>query len=399
MALPEQSVQANEIVQARIMGKSSDGVYREVTFDRSGRAVPGWVFGKPLLRSANNGSAAWDRVNDLSQWQKGTGWQAKLYGGVQTGDDWGAAFVPVNEMKLTDITSALWSYYMTGAQTMGVNMVIWVRDPTNFSKRAEISQLANVAGLGKAAGWNSHVLNLATTQFFFYGENTTGTDLTAGTNYKLSEFQNDALFKDWTIYRISFEYGWEASGTFDKVWLVEAIVNGINIPFIPEEIIDINLPIPFEVRPVSGNLTSDGVQWAAPTTSTGTASAVSTVSIGSFTQSIGDGKIQGKDSAAVVEFGLTFGIKSSQGTPNGTVKMQVRNSGGTWVDLFNYATPYALAVTELEKTYSGYFPTVDNWNRSNFDLQMLFYSDNATSLAIARVKNSSYIKGEFMPRT
>ena len=197
------------------------------------------IFGQPILRAENNGRALWTRVNALSQWQKGTGWQANLYGGVQTGDDWAAMFVPVSEMKVTDFNAALWSYYMTGTQTMGVNLVIWAHDPNDFSKRAEITQRGNVAGLGKAAKWNSHTLDKTVAQFFFYGEGTTGTGLTAGTLYTWVQFQADPLFSTWHIYRVSLEYGWEASGTFDHVWVVELKLNGMQIPIRPsvEEII------------------------------------------------------------------------------------------------------------------------------------------------------------------
>lgn len=191
------------------------------------------VFGKPILRSANNGMASWSKVNNLSQWQKGNGWQVDLYGGLQTRDDWASVFIPVNELHLTDFNSARWSYYMTATQTMGVGIVIWIHDNDDLSKRAEVTQLANVSGLGKAEGWNSHTFNKATTQMFFYGENTTGTKLTAGTQYKWSQFQEDPLFRNWTIYRISFDYGWEASGTFDHVWLAEINLNGLNIPLKP----------------------------------------------------------------------------------------------------------------------------------------------------------------------
>ena len=193
------------------------------------------IFGQPILRAANNGLAKWTQVNTSSQWQKGTGWQANLYGGVQTGDDWASMFVPVSELRIIDFNSALWSYYMTAAQTFGVNLVIWVHDPNDFSKRAEITQLANVVGLGKALGWNSHTLVKTTDQFFFYGEGTTGTGLTAGPAnlYGWDDFQADALFKTWDIYRISLEYGWEASGTFDQVWVAELKVNGMQIPIKP----------------------------------------------------------------------------------------------------------------------------------------------------------------------
>jgi hypothetical protein len=193
------------------------------------------MFGKPTLRYANNGKASWSKVNNLSQWQKGTGWQSNLYGGVQTGDDWAAFFVPVMELPVSEFNEALWSYYMTGAQTMGVNIVIWIHDPTDFSKRAEVTQSGNAAGLGKSAGWNSHNFNPATTQMIYYGENTTGSGLTAGTQYAWTSFQADAVFKNWTIYRISLEYGWEASGTFDNVWLAECVLQNVPIPIIPGE--------------------------------------------------------------------------------------------------------------------------------------------------------------------
>ena len=191
------------------------------------------VFGSPLLRAGNNGLATWTKINTSSQWQKGTGWQASLYGGVQTGDDWGAVFIPTLELKVPDFNSAMWSYYMTAAQTFGVNIVIWAHDPNDFTKRAEITQRGQATGLGKALGWNSHTLSKSTSQFFFYGENTSASDLTAGTDYSWTQFQTDVMFSNWTIYRISLEYGWEASGTFDYVWVTEFKLNGQVIPILP----------------------------------------------------------------------------------------------------------------------------------------------------------------------
>ena len=189
------------------------------------------IFGVPVLRYGGSGMAGWCKENSLSQWQKGSGWTANLYGGAQSGDDWAAVFIPTNELDVTEFNSALWTYLMTNAETMGVNMVVWVHDPNDNDKRAEITQLSNVAGLGKASGWNAHELNIATDQFFFYGEGTTGTTLTAGpTNlYGWDDFQADVLFKTWTIYRVSFEYGWEASGTFEDVWIADIKLNGQRI--------------------------------------------------------------------------------------------------------------------------------------------------------------------------
>lgn len=196
-----------------------------------------WLFGKPVLRYQNNGMAGWCRENSLSQWQKGGGWTANLYGGNQAtstaGTHWAAIFIPVNEMPVSEFTDARWSYYMTGAEVAGVNLVVWVHDYEDFTKRAEITQVMGAAGLGKAAGWNSHIFDKTTTQMFFYGENTTGTNLTAGTQYTWAQFQADNLFKNWSIYRISLEYGWIASTTLDDVWVAEVNLNGISVPLKP----------------------------------------------------------------------------------------------------------------------------------------------------------------------
>jgi len=193
------------------------------------------IFGEPSLAAANNGCANWVRgaVSPLDQ-KGSTGWLANLYGGVQTGDDWARVNIPVSEVDVTEFKSALWTYYMTNAETMGVNMVIWVHDPNDNDKRAEITQLANVSGLEKASGWNAHELDITTDQFFFYGEGTTGTGLTAGTLYGWDDFQADVLFKTWTIYRISFEYGWEASGTFEDAWVADIKLNGQAILLKPD---------------------------------------------------------------------------------------------------------------------------------------------------------------------
>ena len=201
------------------------------------RRVLNPIFGEPVLVAANSGRVAWTKNASLGQFQKGTGWQAELYGGAQSGDDWAACYIPVNELRLDELTSALWSWYQTATETMGLGMVIWIHDPEDFDKRAEMTQLANVAGLDKSAGWNSHELDITTDQFFFYGENTTGTDLSDGaTNlYGLDDFQADALFKNWVIYRISFDWGWEASGTFEATYLTEVKINGTYIPIRPDK--------------------------------------------------------------------------------------------------------------------------------------------------------------------
>lgn len=191
------------------------------------------IFGRPELRYANNGMTGWCKENSLSQWQKGSGWTVNLYGGAQTGDDWAAIFIPVNEVYVSDFKSAQWSYYLTNAESMGVNIVIWIHDPADFIKRAEVTQLGST--VDKASGWNAEEFTTATSGMFFYGENTTGTNLTAGTQYTWAQFQADALFKNWTVYRVSLEYGWEASGTFEDAWVADVKINGERILLVPQE--------------------------------------------------------------------------------------------------------------------------------------------------------------------
>jgi len=218
----------------------TDGDYAPLQVDQHGGLRIGRpVFGEPTLAAANNGSANWAQgiVSPLDQ-KSPTGWLACLYGGLQTGDDWARLNIPVDELlltKFTDVTGITqWTYWMTNAETMGVNIVFWVHDPTDSSKRAEITQLANVTGLAKAAGWNKHILSSATQQFFWYGENVTGSGLTAGTQYTLAQFIADVVFSTYTIYRITIEFGWEASGTFEDAFVGDLMLNGIVIPLKPD---------------------------------------------------------------------------------------------------------------------------------------------------------------------
>lgn len=206
--------------------------YIDNTIVSKGATAAGWLFGEPVLRAGGVSTVAWCKENSLSQWQKGGGWTANLYAGVCSGDDWAGVFIPVNELPITQFTTAQWSYYMTAAESDGVNIVVWIHDPDDFSKRVEVTQVGG--SVAKAAGWNKQAFTTATTGMFFYGENTTGTALVAGTQYAWSQFQADALFKDWVIYRISIEYGWVASGTLDDAWLAEVSLNGMYIPLHPQ---------------------------------------------------------------------------------------------------------------------------------------------------------------------
>ncbi len=192
-------------------------------------------FGRPTLHGANIGRAEWVRGQQLdSTFQKGSnGWLAYFYGGIQSGDDYGAVYIPGDEVPLTDLSSALWSYFMSATEAAGVNMVIWVHDPADFDLRAEITQVPGKVDF--AAGWQAHELDTSVQQFFYYGEisGTPDTTPTAGTQYTLAQFQADSIFKTYTIYRISFEYGWIGSTTLDAAYLADVKINGQMIPLGP----------------------------------------------------------------------------------------------------------------------------------------------------------------------
>ena len=197
------------------------------------------MFGEPSLVSRNNSDAVWAKsgVSPLDQ-KSSTGWLANLYGGVQSAwDDYARVEIPVDEMHVPDLKTAKWSYYMTEAESYGVNMVIWVHDPFHPDYRTEITQQADIATLIKAGGWNEHVLNPSTDQFYFYGENTTKTNLTAAppNYYGWDDFVADELFNTWTIYKISFDWGWQTGDNeFKDVWVADIELNGKMIPLKPD---------------------------------------------------------------------------------------------------------------------------------------------------------------------
>ena len=194
------------------------------------------TFGNPVLRQGGTGKTGWvkDTGNAEGLHQKSTsGFLANLYGGVQSGDDWAAVYIPVDELPLPQLASALWTYRLTNAEACGINMVVWAHDPADNDKRVEITQVPGLAP--HADGWNAHELDTSVSQFFYYGENegSPGTCTTEGTNYTWAQYQTDSVFLGWTIYRISFEYGWIASSTLDDAWLCDVKLNGQVIPLKP----------------------------------------------------------------------------------------------------------------------------------------------------------------------
>lgn len=208
-----------------------------ITYDEGGNWVikkdatneGAWTFGQPVLRCAGAGRVGWTKDTGSAEalFQKGTsGYLANLYGGVQDSNSWAAVYIPVNELPVPAFESALWTYRLTSAESAGVNLVVWVHDPTDNDKRAEITQVMGL--VDRADGWNAHELDTSVSQFFFYGEGESGntTCTNEGTNYTWDQYQADAMFSTWTIYRISLEYGWIASSTLDDAWVCDVKLNG-----------------------------------------------------------------------------------------------------------------------------------------------------------------------------
>lgn len=214
------------------------------TADTPGNVAITPVFGEPTLTAAQNGDAHWSRASateTVAALQKGsTGWVADLYGGPQeNGKSWGAVYIPVNELLITLLETARWTYWLIQAEDHGVNMVVWVHDPEDLSRRAEITQAPSHADLDRASGWNSHELDSSVSQFFYLGEGVTGTDLITDegpdNQFTWAQFQGDACFSAWTIYRISFEFGWyDAVDTFLDAYVADIILNGVQIPLKPD---------------------------------------------------------------------------------------------------------------------------------------------------------------------
>ena len=152
----------------------------------------------------------------------------------------------------------------------------------------------------------------------------------------------------------------------------------------------------FTHRPVSGALTSDGVQYSTGVT---TVAANTDYYKDLVTcEPERSGKIDGRTIGGLIEAAFTIGLVASAGTPNAKYKIQARNKGGTWVDLFAFQTE-AVSTTEEFHSWSGYFPTVANFNAVPFDLRLVIQSDSATDTVTGRVRNSAYVRGEFEPGT
>ncbi len=206
------------------------------------RALPAWTFGQPTVFAHNNGRANWDRGSwDVSTHQKGhTMWNAKLYGGLQTGGTSVAGVsIPVNEIPIPEFDTAKWTYFMDTVEAHGVNIVFWCHHPDDFDLRVEITQSGSSAGLEKANAQNAFEFPYTGGQgdMFYVGE-ITGTPDTTPTQYgiyKWTQFQVDSVFSEYTIFRITLEFGMYSTGTFTNAYLEDLELNGAAIQLGPKD--------------------------------------------------------------------------------------------------------------------------------------------------------------------
>ena len=91
-----------------------------------------------------------------------------------------------------------------------------------------------------------------------------------------------------------------------------------------------------------------------------------------------------------VQLGLTCQLKSGEATAAKTWKWKARNKAGTWVDLHTVVSEN-LTTAYVEKTRSGVFFAVTNFNQVPFEIGLFCTPHASTALAtiISQAKNSS----------
>ena len=136
-----------------------------------------------------------------------------------------------------------------------------------------------------------------------------------------------------------------------------------------------------------GDLTADGIQWSAEVDTTTADTDVEVECVTVKPPALGD--------LLEVEFGLTATFRAvSSATADLIYKWQVRNKGGTWVDLHNAVTKTDIGTTYVEETRSGRFQTVANFNALPFEVRLIVQCNEANE-GRAKVKNSSYVRVKY----
>lgn len=147
-------------------------------------------------------------------------------------------------------------------------------------------------------------------------------------------------------------------------------------------------PQDYTHRPVSGDLTADGIQ-----TSTAVATTTADTDVVIFSTTINP-ENSGLGRVKYIELGLTAAFKAvSSATADLIWKWQIKNSSaGSWTDLHSAVTETNIGTTYVERTRQGY-STVPT--EVPFDLRLILQCNEANE-GSAYVKNSTYARVIFI---
>lgn len=141
-------------------------------------------------------------------------------------------------------------------------------------------------------------------------------------------------------------------------------------------------------NPVTGVLTADGVQWSTEVDTT--TADVDVVGFGATVQNPFADDLDWN--LLKLEFGLRVAVRAvSSATADPIWKWQIRNKGGTWVDLHAAVTETDVGAADVERSRTGYFNPQTNIDKLPFDVQLLLQCNEANEGRI-KVKSSTYFK-------
>jgi len=199
------------------------------------KSIEDWLFGEAFLEAGGEGQATWSM--SVSAGTKRSDWSARLDGGKQSSwNDYAKVVVPVNEMPFTDLDSVVLEPYYTASVGIDMGVCVYMHDPDDFDESVELSHTPYT---NSAAGWRE--LDFPTepggTSWFWYGtvSATPDTCPTEGTAYTWANFQADSVFSTWTIFKITFDYGYYTGDVvMNECYLCQARINDITIPLKPD---------------------------------------------------------------------------------------------------------------------------------------------------------------------
>lgn len=195
------------------------------------------LFGKPTLEAGGNGRVSWV-AGPVASDDHVVAWAAKLDAGVQTSwNDFAKVVIPVNEMPFADLESVRLMPYYTASTGIDMGVCLYLHDPEDLDQRIELSHtpLTNSAAGWRELNWPTDIP--AGHAYFWYGDETKIAEvLSEDTAYTLAQFRADTVFRGWTIYKITLDYGYyTGGGTMDGCYLAQVFINGKSILLEPSE--------------------------------------------------------------------------------------------------------------------------------------------------------------------